>query len=286
MALPKSFTGYRRENGRVGIRNHVVILPLDDLSNAACEKIANNVKGTIALPHHYGRLQFGADLDLHFRTLIGTGCNPNVAAVVVVGEQQLRAGRAWRSGEGVWGAVLAEDRRREDAGAARGRGERVQLDQELLRPLRPGLARVRQVHADVQSFAGLHPSFRPAEVGRLGPERGLRGGPRVRGRGLRVGRRPRLAAGAKKGRAGAGRVHSLEQWDQAGRHAVFFSAPQRRPFCRATRPSLDRETDSPFFPPAPFGPRGGSFSGAASARGEPRRGFEVRTERLRCGALF
>ena len=85
MALPKSFSGYRRENGRVGIRNHVVILPLDDLSNAACEKIANNVKGTIALPHHYGRLQFGADLDLHFRTLIGTGCNPNVAAVVVVG---------------------------------------------------------------------------------------------------------------------------------------------------------------------------------------------------------
>ena len=85
MALPKSFTGYRRENGRVGVRNHVVILPLDDLSNAACEKIANNVKGPIALPHHYGRLQFGADLDLHFRTLIGTGCNPNVAAVVVVG---------------------------------------------------------------------------------------------------------------------------------------------------------------------------------------------------------
>ena len=85
MALPKTFNGYRRKNGRVGIRNHVVILPLDDLSNAACEKIANNVKGTIALPHHYGRLQFGADLDLHFRTLIGTGSNPNVAAVVVVG---------------------------------------------------------------------------------------------------------------------------------------------------------------------------------------------------------
>ena len=27
---------YRRENGRVGVRNHVIILPLDDLSNAAC----------------------------------------------------------------------------------------------------------------------------------------------------------------------------------------------------------------------------------------------------------
>ncbi|MGX1096172.1 UxaA family hydrolase [Amorphus sp. MBR-141] len=77
--------GYRRENGRVGVRNHVVILPVDDISNAACEAVANNIKGTLALPHAYGRLQFGEDLDLHFRTMIGTGANPNVAAVVVIG---------------------------------------------------------------------------------------------------------------------------------------------------------------------------------------------------------
>ena len=80
-----SFWGWRRENSRVGVRNHVIILPLDDLSNAACEAVANNVKGTLALPHAYGRLQFGEDLALHFRTLIGTGANPNVAAVVVIG---------------------------------------------------------------------------------------------------------------------------------------------------------------------------------------------------------
>ena len=80
-----TFHGYRRENGRVGVRNHVVILPVDDISNAACEAVANNIKGTLALPHAYGRLQFGEDLDLHFRTMIGTGSNPNVAAVVVIG---------------------------------------------------------------------------------------------------------------------------------------------------------------------------------------------------------
>jgi (2R)-sulfolactate sulfo-lyase subunit beta len=79
-----TFRGYKRENGRVGVRNHVVILPVDDLSNAACEAVANNIKGTLAIPHPYGRLQFGADLELHFRTLIGTGSNPNVAAVVVI----------------------------------------------------------------------------------------------------------------------------------------------------------------------------------------------------------
>jgi (2R)-sulfolactate sulfo-lyase subunit beta len=79
------FYGFRRENGRVGIRNHVIILPLDDISNAACEAVANNIKGTMAIPHPYGRLQFGEDLDLHFRTLIGTGSNPNVAACIVIG---------------------------------------------------------------------------------------------------------------------------------------------------------------------------------------------------------
>ncbi len=92
MKIPK-FMGYRRENGKVGIRNHVVILPLDDLSNAASEAVANNIKGTMALPHPYGRLQFGEDLELFFRTLIGTGANPNVAAVVVIGIEPGWTGR-------------------------------------------------------------------------------------------------------------------------------------------------------------------------------------------------
>ena len=85
MEIPKIFLGYKRENGRAGTRNYVIILPVDDISNACAEAVANNIKGTIALPHSYGRLQFGADLDLHFRTMIGTGKNPNVAAVIVIG---------------------------------------------------------------------------------------------------------------------------------------------------------------------------------------------------------
>jgi (2R)-sulfolactate sulfo-lyase subunit beta len=81
----RKITGYRRENGRVGVRNHVIILPVDDISNAACEAVAHSIPGTMALPHAYGRLQFGEDLELHFRTMIGTGSNPNVAAVIVIG---------------------------------------------------------------------------------------------------------------------------------------------------------------------------------------------------------
>ena len=56
MEIAKSFLGYKRENDRVGTRNHVIILPVDDISNACAESVANNIKGTIALPHSYGRL--------------------------------------------------------------------------------------------------------------------------------------------------------------------------------------------------------------------------------------
>lgn len=84
MQTPR-FKAYRRENGRVGIRNHVVILPVDDISNAAAEAVGRVIFGALPLPHAYGRLQFGEDLELMFRTLIGIGANPNVAAAVVIG---------------------------------------------------------------------------------------------------------------------------------------------------------------------------------------------------------
>ena len=104
-----TWQGYRRADGRFGSRNHVIVLPVDDLSNAAAEAVAGHIKGAMALPHPYGRLQFGADLELHFRTLIGIGANPNVAGVVVIGIEPGWTGRVVdgirKSGkpvEGVW----------------------------------------------------------------------------------------------------------------------------------------------------------------------------------------
>jgi (2R)-sulfolactate sulfo-lyase subunit beta len=88
MAASTRFLGYRRANGQVGVRNHVAIVPVDDLSNRAAEAVAALIPGTLALPHPYGRLQFGEDLELTFRTLIGTGANPNVAAAVVIGIEE------------------------------------------------------------------------------------------------------------------------------------------------------------------------------------------------------
>jgi len=84
----KEIAGYRRRDGKIGIRNHVLIIAVDDLSNAVVESVAKAIPGTLPLAHPYGRLQFGADLDLFFRTMIGTGANPNVAAAVVIGISQ------------------------------------------------------------------------------------------------------------------------------------------------------------------------------------------------------
>ena len=80
-----TFLGYERENGRVGIRNHVLVIPLDDLSNSAAVGVEHLIHGTRAVPHPYGRLQFGDDLDLMFKTLSGFGKNPNVASAIVIG---------------------------------------------------------------------------------------------------------------------------------------------------------------------------------------------------------
>jgi (2R)-sulfolactate sulfo-lyase subunit beta len=85
MADDLKLTGYRRENGRVGVRNYVVVISVDDISNAAVEGVSYLIRDVMALTHPYGRLQFGEDLELTFDTLIGTGRNPNVAAAIVIG---------------------------------------------------------------------------------------------------------------------------------------------------------------------------------------------------------
>lgn len=76
---------YKREDGSVGVRNHVALLGMDHAGSVVVNGVEKLTRGARAIPHQYGRLQIGDDLDLTFRTLIGHGCNPNVAAVVVVG---------------------------------------------------------------------------------------------------------------------------------------------------------------------------------------------------------
>lgn len=77
--------GYQRENGAFGVRNYVAVIPSVFCANHAAQRIADQVKSAVAMPHPVGCGQHGEDLDQTVRTLIGLGCNPNVGAVLLVG---------------------------------------------------------------------------------------------------------------------------------------------------------------------------------------------------------
>lgn len=79
------FNGYVRPDGRVGIRNHILVLPSVLCSSETCAQIADQVEGAVTLPNQAGCAQVGDDVRQTKRTLVGFGLNPNVAAVLVVG---------------------------------------------------------------------------------------------------------------------------------------------------------------------------------------------------------
>ena len=92
--LPRTFTGYRRPDGRVGTRNYIAVVATSNCSSFVCEGIAErfkgfraeNIDGVVALPHQEGCGHHdGPDLEQLERTLKGMIVNPNVAGVVVVG---------------------------------------------------------------------------------------------------------------------------------------------------------------------------------------------------------
>ncbi|WP_225435273.1 UxaA family hydrolase [Bacillus aerolatus] len=79
------FWGYRRPDGKVGVRNHVLILPTITCATQAAKQITELVHGTVSFIHQHGCAQVGIDYEQTFRTYVGMGANPNVYGVVVLG---------------------------------------------------------------------------------------------------------------------------------------------------------------------------------------------------------
>lgn len=88
-----TFWGYRRPDGRVGVRNHVAIISASDNANFVAARIADLILGTVAVTTGFGRGEIGADLEQHIRTLSGLGLNPNVYGAVVVSLEPVIAGK-------------------------------------------------------------------------------------------------------------------------------------------------------------------------------------------------
>ncbi len=84
MRAQPGFEGFRRADGRVGVRNHVLIVPTVVCSAVVCERIAAAVPGAVALPHLAGCGQLGPDMQVTHDTLAAYCQHPNVGAVLVV----------------------------------------------------------------------------------------------------------------------------------------------------------------------------------------------------------
>lgn len=81
----RTFWGYRRDDGRVGIRNHVLILPASICASDTTRLIASNLNGAVTFNLQLGCSQVGKDFELTLDTLAGYGANPNVYGVIIVG---------------------------------------------------------------------------------------------------------------------------------------------------------------------------------------------------------
>lgn len=78
------FYGYRRPDGRVGIRNHILILPTSVCASDTTRIIASQVQGAVTFNNQNGCSQVSSDQQLTMDVMAGYAANPNVYGVIVV----------------------------------------------------------------------------------------------------------------------------------------------------------------------------------------------------------
>ncbi|MBU5668227.1 UxaA family hydrolase [Peptoniphilus sp. MSJ-1] len=83
--MTRTFWGYKRSDGRVGIRNHVLILPASVCASDTTRIIANQVEGAVSFNHQLGCSQLGEDFEWTMNVVSGYAANPNVYGTIIVG---------------------------------------------------------------------------------------------------------------------------------------------------------------------------------------------------------
>ncbi|HET7768546.1 MAG TPA: UxaA family hydrolase [Chloroflexota bacterium] len=83
--LPDTFLGYRRADGGVGTRNHLLVVPSVVCANTVAQRVASLIPGAVSVPHPHGCAQVGDDVVLTEKVLAGAAANPNVGAALVIG---------------------------------------------------------------------------------------------------------------------------------------------------------------------------------------------------------
>lgn len=82
--MTSTFMGYGRPDGKVGVRNLLMILPTTPYANKLAVQLAEGIPEAVALPHEHGLGQRDEDMDLMMRMLTGFVRHPNVAACLIL----------------------------------------------------------------------------------------------------------------------------------------------------------------------------------------------------------
>ena len=158
-----SFLGYRRSNGSVGTRNHLLVLSVTGLTGPAARRIGRSLPRAVIVATPYGSGLLGEDETCNMRALQGMAAHPNVGAVLVVGGDEDRvdavAGAARRAGRAVESLTLDH------------------CDHDALRlaelGVRAGARLMRDISRQRRQPAGLEDLFLGLECGRSDPSSGL-----------------------------------------------------------------------------------------------------------------
>lgn len=79
-----NFWGYRRPDGRVGVRNNVLVLPASVCAADTCRVVASQVKGTVTFHNQNGCSQVPCDMQLTMDTIAGFAANPNIYGTIII----------------------------------------------------------------------------------------------------------------------------------------------------------------------------------------------------------
>lgn len=80
----KTFMGYKRSDGRIGVRNNVLILPASVCASDTTRIVSNQVKGTVSFNNQLGCSQVGVDFEYTLDTLSGFATNPNIYGTIII----------------------------------------------------------------------------------------------------------------------------------------------------------------------------------------------------------
>ena len=80
-----TFEGWRRPDGRIGIRNHCLVLASVVCAAGVVREVGRRLPEVVVIEHPHGCGRGGPDIGLQLRTLAGIVENPNVGGAIIVG---------------------------------------------------------------------------------------------------------------------------------------------------------------------------------------------------------